>query len=630
MENAYQNSTISQILEAILEQTTFTGTSNSNIADILLSILYNTPYDEEPKSVLAELFLKLKAKIENEPFEPYDKEPKSVLAEILLSILNETEYTKPATSRIGELLLQLKEELEKYAEVTVSGAICNFNTSLVKPLVNLKAYFEATQESGTPTPQSPKAISGVSAVNVVHCGANLWDEVLELGGIYSSTGEEYYANNRLRSKNYIPVQGGLSYYFFLGGEGTLAVLACYDENCNFISDIGWNMQNAVITLPNTTNFIRFQMSQTYGTTYNNDISFNYPATDTSYHAYNGNAYEIVFPPYSENLPYFEGLLAGTYGFVDLGTLNYTRSTYEGVSYFTATVPDIKAGVMLQASNVLCSSIFKTVVTQGVTAPQFVNEILFVWTSGLVYFRDDNYTDATAFKNAMQGVYLIYELAEAVTPTITPEQLQTLLRAFAGVYYGGYVEQDKDGHRKLVLSKFGFNGNDLTVVKTGTTDNLSTFQINFVNNQFPTPILASATSSHFSRSTPSGTSGRMAQSSADIFCVIDNTLLETDTALGFISWLVENDVVFYYELAEPIEIDLPDGEPIITFNGVNNIYNDSANTEVTYLTTINDNINRAVTVKRQQDRLKELEKEALKPKDEVIVEEPKPIEKELKK
>jgi hypothetical protein len=38
----------------------------------------------------------------------------------------------------------------------------------------------------------------------------------------------------------------------------------------------------------------FVVSSNYGTTYNNDISINYPSTDTEYHAYNGHTYTIPF------------------------------------------------------------------------------------------------------------------------------------------------------------------------------------------------------------------------------------------------------------------------------------------------------------------------------------------------
>lgn len=187
MVKDYQNGVIAQLLEAIVSQVNFDGEPISNIGDILLSILEKTPYDQEPKSVLAELFLKLKDKLEGRAFTPYDKEPKSVIAEILLSILNETEYTDPPTSRIGELLLELKAELESYAEITTSGPIANFTTSLIKPLVNLTAFIVAQQESGTPTPQSPKAINGVSSVTVTQADENMQavvSEVINLGGTY--------------------------------------------------------------------------------------------------------------------------------------------------------------------------------------------------------------------------------------------------------------------------------------------------------------------------------------------------------------------------------------------------------------------------------------------------------------
>lgn len=59
---------------------------------------------------------------------------------------------------------------------TSDGAIANFNTQLALPLIETKFGVKATQEAGTPTPQSPKAISGVSAVSVTKCGKNLFDK----------------------------------------------------------------------------------------------------------------------------------------------------------------------------------------------------------------------------------------------------------------------------------------------------------------------------------------------------------------------------------------------------------------------------------------------------------------------
>lgn len=145
MENSYQNSTTAQIIDAIINQLSFEGESKSDIADILLSILNQTPYEKEPDSVIAELFIKLKAKIEGESFEPFDKPYISNIAEIIKSILDETEYNDAPKSRIAELLLELKEELEAYVERTASGAVANFTTSLALPLVSCEVDESATK-----------------------------------------------------------------------------------------------------------------------------------------------------------------------------------------------------------------------------------------------------------------------------------------------------------------------------------------------------------------------------------------------------------------------------------------------------------------------------------------------------
>ena len=62
---------------------------------------------------------------------------------------------------------------------TASGSVASFNTSLALPLVSAKFAVNASQESGTPTPSTPKAISGWSAVTL---DVNGTIEVINLGG----------------------------------------------------------------------------------------------------------------------------------------------------------------------------------------------------------------------------------------------------------------------------------------------------------------------------------------------------------------------------------------------------------------------------------------------------------------
>lgn len=267
MENSYQNSTIAQILEDIIDQLSFEGESHSNIADILLSILNQTSYDKEPHSVLAELFLKLKAKIEGEPFVPYDKAYTSRIAEILLSILNETEYTDLPQSRIAELLLELKEELEAYTEITVSGSIVSFTTNVSKPLVKLEANIVATQDLHGQTAPYPS-------------GGQLWDEEWEAGGYDNTTGEKTGTSSRLRCKNAIPVEPNHTYY--IKYFQTPLVVLRYDKNGNFLTGVISLSDSGTFTTSASVHFVRFYL---VANTYANNISINADSSDTAYHPY---------------------------------------------------------------------------------------------------------------------------------------------------------------------------------------------------------------------------------------------------------------------------------------------------------------------------------------------------------
>lgn len=55
-----------------------------------------------------------------------------------------------------------------------NGAIAQFKTDLNRNLLHAICNFSATQASGTPTPATPLQINGVSKVNVIRCGKNLF------------------------------------------------------------------------------------------------------------------------------------------------------------------------------------------------------------------------------------------------------------------------------------------------------------------------------------------------------------------------------------------------------------------------------------------------------------------------
>lgn len=154
-----------------------------------------------------------------------------------------------------------------------------------------------------------------------------------------------------------------------------------------------------------------------------DIQIELGDTPTTYAPFHRNVYQI--PEAIKALPGY-GWSAGTarnyvdyenkkyvqcVNSVDLGTKNwlmYKDGDYTPFFYLNG-ISDIRGGT----PNFLCSKYqyAKIGVTGNVTG-------LYVLESTIVRVRDTAYTDATAFKQAMQGVILYYELANPIVTDIS--------------------------------------------------------------------------------------------------------------------------------------------------------------------------------------------------------------------
>ena len=188
-----------------------------------------------------------------------------------------------------------------------SGSIANFNTSLALPM-EIVADVNATQEAGTPTPNTPKAISGVSAVNLVKCGKNLFDKSTFVKGRLDD-GVIGYASDTTSMEitdsgvtfttiaNYRGVVGGLirvkpstSYYFNFTYSGSITLTKSvdfYDFEGNWLNRL--SPFSFSFTTPNNCGYIRiaFQL-HTSGTATISNIFVNYPSTEHAYASYNPN------------------------------------------------------------------------------------------------------------------------------------------------------------------------------------------------------------------------------------------------------------------------------------------------------------------------------------------------------
>lgn len=140
------------------------------------------------------------------------------------------------------------------------------------------------------------SVSGLSSHDTV--GFNAWDEEWEVGGIDPSTGEPSNFSTRIRSKNYIPLIGGATYYFNIVDKtiSTLWLVTCYyDKDKNYI--VGAWRTNAYnpFTVPNGARYMKFCMGDAYGSIYNNDICINLShsgARNGEYESYKKHSYPL--------------------------------------------------------------------------------------------------------------------------------------------------------------------------------------------------------------------------------------------------------------------------------------------------------------------------------------------------
>ena len=102
------------------------------------------------------------------------------------------------------------------------------------------------------------------------------------------------------------------------------------------------------------------------------------------------------------------------GCVDLGTLDFYKYE-EGNGWFFAAVPDMVAG----GSLVKCELYdFGTNSFSWSFIDSYTDKTINVTSNNFIYIKDTSYTDAITFKVAMQGVMLVYELAEPIITDIS--------------------------------------------------------------------------------------------------------------------------------------------------------------------------------------------------------------------
>ena len=268
-------------------------------------------------------------------------------------------------------------------------------------------------------------------------GFNQWDEEWEVGGYNGTNGNVWDVADRIRSKstNYIAIKPSTTYY----NKSTASIyFFYYDKDKNYISYDAIS-NNIAFTTPSNAYYIRFFVNATYGTTYNNDICINISDTakNGTYEPYTSTTYDFDSSKILRGIPKLsngqmhydgdvyesDGSVTRKYGVVDLGTLDW--SYYNGVFYanipgkaYKNTTKDcFCAKYVVAETNAVNVNDASTIMADkqlcGFRRSSGTSE------NSYIYVEDSAYTDAQAFTTAMNGVYLVYELATPTTESATP-------------------------------------------------------------------------------------------------------------------------------------------------------------------------------------------------------------------
>lgn len=372
--------------------------------------------------------------------------------------------------------------VEKIAENTVEIANVKLTDKELQRRVNalysigqgITHQFETDSETAyqktVPTGaklMSVKSIGGHSEVidgeivsagteSVVEQGRNLWDEVWKVGTISSSSGNNEGSTAAIYSENYIPIIPNSTYIFVYVGSAKFENVKTrfYDHSKKYI---GYNDNNGQTVYPNKSFitpsnafYVRFTLPPDYGNVYKTDIAL-IAGSSGAYTPYHRNVYPI--PEAIRNLPGY-GWSAGTarnyvdyenkryvqcVSSVDLGTVNWAINSASIVGeHFYGFIDSAKfkrlGAFTTTVHNILCSKY----VTVARNSSVFVDKTITLdgdsTAVSQIQVKDTAYTDAAAFKQAMQGVILYYELANPIVTdisTLIPDDFLRNLTVEAG-------------------------------------------------------------------------------------------------------------------------------------------------------------------------------------------------------
>ena len=276
------------------------------------------------------------------------------------------------------------------------------------------------------------SVEGLQSHDMV--GFNQWDEEWEVGTYLNTNGQKYPSSAKIRNKNPIPVLPNTAYVWSVGTTSTDEDRVwCYDHEMNHIRSFAISHQTSLMlsfTTPSNCYYVNFAIKNT---TYNHDICISLAHNNSrngEYEPYEKHSYPLDstvilrgIPKVGANGVYWDGdryLPDGTverrYGVVDLGSLDWSGT---GADYFTTNVNiNVPSATQWVVQNGMCSIYTIQPMFYIINQAAKIDNSI-AWYTNYIRVADSSYADSAAFKSAMQGVLLVYELATPTTETAQP-------------------------------------------------------------------------------------------------------------------------------------------------------------------------------------------------------------------
>ena len=155
--------------------------------------------------------------------------------------------------------------------------------------------------------------------------------------------------------------------------------------------------------------------------------------------------------YGGTVDLVSGVLTVDRAYVDLGTLTWTYQSGQGRFLSSGVSSAIKAPATNGDTINVISSSYKYMSLNSLGLTSNVTGCA-ISTTRNVYVKDPAYTDATAFKTAMNGVQLVYELATPRTIQLDPQTITTLVGVNNVWADSGDSEVEYYANAKLYIDK----------------------------------------------------------------------------------------------------------------------------------------------------------------------------------